>query len=128
VGVQLLPLIISANSPIMLLITIYKEARMDSNFSATYLLQHLESIAAQLDIEVCYEDLSDEEILIRSGGCKLLGRNLILIDSRRSTPEQAQILARELSKHDLEDLYILPQVREFIFSQSAPREKNLPHR
>jgi len=96
--------------------------------SDTSLLQHLESIAAQLEIEVCYEDLSDEEILIRSGGCKLLGRNLIIIDSRRPTEEQAQILARELLRYDLEDLYILPQVREFIFSQSSPREKNLPQR
>jgi len=98
---------------------------MSDTISATLLLQQLESIAAQLEIEVC---LSDEEILIRSGGCKLLGRNLIIIDSRRPTNEQAQILARELSKYDLEDLYILPQVREFIFSQSPPREKNLPQR
>jgi len=94
----------------------------------TSMLQHLESLARQLEIEVRYESLSDDEISVHSGGCKVLGRHFILIDSRRSPFEQAQILARELAKYELEDLYILPRVREFISLQSSPREKNLPHR
>lgn len=92
------------------------------------LLQHLESIARQLEIEVRYENLSDDEISVHSGGCKVLGRNFILIDSRRSPFERAQIMARELAKYELEDLYILPRVREFISLQSSPLEKNLPQR
>lgn len=92
------------------------------------LLQHLESIACQLEIEIRYESLSDDEISVHSGGCKVLGRHFILIDSRRSPFERAKILARELAKYELEDLYILPRVREFISFQSPPREKNLPHR
>jgi hypothetical protein len=105
-----------------------KEARMDSDFGATSLLQQLEGIAWQLEIEVRYESLSDDEIWIHSGGCKLLGRNLILIEMRHSPEERAQILARELAKYELDGLYILPRVREFIYLQSPPREKNLPQR
>ncbi len=94
----------------------------------TSMLQHLESIAGQLEIVVRYESLSDDEISVHSGGCRLLGRNLIIIDARCSADERARILARELAKYPLEDLYILPRVREFIFLQSPPREKNLPQR
>ncbi len=94
----------------------------------TSVLQHLESIAGQLGIVVRYESLSDEEISVHSGGCRLLGHNLIIIESRCPAEERARILARELAKYPLEDLFILPRVREFIFLQSLLREKNLPQR
>jgi len=99
---------------------------MDQDFSDTSLLQHLETLALQLKIEVRYENLSDEEIPIHSGGCKLSGRNLILIDLHLSFMERARILASELPGYDLESLYVLPRVREFILLQKSPGEKNLP--
>jgi hypothetical protein len=92
------------------------------------LLQHLESIAQQLEIEIRYENLSDDEISVHSGGCKVLGHHFVLIDSHCSPFERAQILARELARYELEDLYILPRIREFISLQSSPFEKNLPQR
>ena len=101
---------------------------MDSDLSTASLLQHLETVAAQLGIEVRYESLIDDEIFVHSGGCQVRGRHLILIDSCRSTFERARVLARELAKFELEDLYILPRIREFIGLQSPPREKNLPQR
>ncbi len=94
----------------------------------TSMLQYLESIAGQLEIIVRYENLSDDEISVQSGGCRLLEHNLVIIDSRYPTDERARILARELAKFPLEDLFILPRVREFIFLQSLLREKNLPQR
>lgn len=99
---------------------------MDSDLPDTYLLQHLESLAAQLEIEVRYESLADDEVTIHSGSCKLLGRDLILIDRQQPLVERARLLARELSRYDLENFYILPRVREFI--QASSREKNLPQR
>jgi hypothetical protein len=99
---------------------------MDEGFPDTTLLQHLEGLAAQLGIEVRYENLADDEVTIHSGGCKLLDRNLILIDRQQPPAQCARILARELSRYDLENLYILPRVREFI--QASSREKNLPQR
>ena len=99
---------------------------MSFDLADTVLLQHLEDLAAQLGIEVRYEDLADEELSIQSGGCKALGRNLILIERLRPPRERAQILARELSHLDLEELYILPRVRDFIDLQTLPREKKRP--
>ncbi len=94
---------------------------MDQDFSDTSLLQHLETLALQLNIEVRYENLSDEEIPIHSGGCRLSGRNLVIIDLHSPFMERARILARELSKYDLESLYVLPRVREFILLQKSPK-------
>jgi hypothetical protein len=94
----------------------------------TSLLRQLESIAGQLEIVVRYENLADDEISVHSGGCRLLEHNLIIIDCRCSADERARILARELAKYPLEDLFILPRVREFIFLQSPAREKYLPQR
>ena len=99
---------------------------MDHEFSDSLLLQHLEGLAARLGIEVRYENLADDEVTIHSGGCKLQGRNLILVDRQQPPAECARVLARELSRFDLENLYILPRVREFI--QTSSREKNLPQR
>ncbi|MBI4496099.1 MAG: hypothetical protein HY697_04100 [Deltaproteobacteria bacterium] len=82
------------------------------------LVQHLEAIAARLEVEVRYEDLADDEIAVQSGGCRLLGRSLIIIDRRCPPDQRARILARELSRYDLDSLYILPQIREFILLQS----------
>ncbi len=97
---------------------------MDQNLSETSLLQHLETLALQLNIEVRYESLSDEEIAIHSGGCKLSGRSLILIDLHLPFMERARILARELSRYDLESLYVLPLVREFILKQKSASERS----
>ena len=92
------------------------------------LLDHLERIAVQLAIEVRYESLADEELSIQSGGCRLQGQHLIIIDPHCSSKERARILARELSRYDLEAIYLPPRIREFILLHSGPREKNLPQR
>ena len=99
---------------------------MDEGFSDTALLQHLETLAARLEIEVRYENLADDEVTIHSGGCKLQNRNLILIDRHRPLAERARLLACELSRYDLENFSIPPRVRELI--QASSREKNLPQR
>ncbi len=97
---------------------------MDDEFSESFLLQQLEGVAEKLGIEVRYENLVDDELTIHSGGCRVLDRTLILIDKNQPLAVRARLLARELSRYDLEDYYLLPRVREFI--QASSREKNLP--
>ena len=99
---------------------------MDPDFSPTLLLQQLEGLAVRLGVEVRYENLADDELTFHSGGCRVLDRTLIIIDKNRPLPERARLLARELSRYDLEDFYLLPRVREFL--QASSLEKNLPHR
>ncbi len=95
-------------------------------FPHDFLLEQLEKVAAQLGIAIRYERLGDEEISVRSGSCKVLNRELIIIDADLNASGRACVLARELSAHDLEDLYILPAVRAYIALQSPLREKNRP--
>jgi len=99
---------------------------MISDLSDAALLAQLENLADQLGIRVRYEDLTDEEVSIQSGGCKVLGKTLILIEKARPPREQARILARELSRCNLEDLYLLPRVREFLDLHAPRREKKRP--
>jgi hypothetical protein len=101
---------------------------MVDSLSETSLLQHLENLAARMEIDVRYESLADEEISVRSGGCKLSGRRIIFIDLHLTPAEKARVLARELSRCDLENFYLLPLVREFILRQGSSPEKNLPQR
>ena len=101
---------------------------MKNDYYSFFLLQQLESLAFQLGIEVRYENLADEELTLHSGACKLFSRSLIIIDSRYPAWERAKLLAQELAKYDLENFYILPRVREFIFLHSSALEKNLPHK
>jgi len=99
---------------------------MDPALPDSFLLQEMESLAARLEIDVRYESLADDELTIHSGGCKVLDRKLIIIDKSQPIAERALLLARELSRYELEDFYLLPRVREFI--QASSREKNLPQR
>jgi hypothetical protein len=99
---------------------------MFEDWSDASLLQQLEDLAARLEIRIRYENLADDELFIQSGGCKILGRHLIIIDPRCAIGARARILGRELSKYNLEDVYILPRVREFISLQASFREKNRP--
>jgi len=123
-----LTLLFPANSSIISLNAFPGKGVMALDLPDLSLLQHLEGIARQLEIEIRYESLFDDEVSVHSGGCQVRGRHLILIDSCRSPFERARVLARELAKFELEDLYILPRIREFIGLQSSPREKNLPQR
>ena len=99
---------------------------MFSDLSDAALLHHLENLADQLGIEVRYENLADEEISIQSGGCKVLGKTLILVEKLRSPREQAQILARELSKYDLEDLLPPSPGEGFHRPSGAPAGEETP--
>ncbi len=101
---------------------------MDHSLADVFLLQELEKVAGQLGITVRYDNLADEEISIHSGACRVRGRTLIIIDAGLSFPVRASLLGRELSLHNLDELYILPRIREFIGLQSPPPEKNLPQR
>jgi hypothetical protein len=99
---------------------------MTEQWADVTLLQHLEDLAARLEVKIRHEALADDELFIHSGGCRILGRHLIIFDPRCPTGERSRILARELSQYNLEDVYVLPRVREFISLQAPFREKNRP--
>jgi len=72
----------------------------------------LEAVAEKLSIELEYCDLSDQEVPIRSGRCKVDGQEKIYMDKNLSVPRQIEILLEILGKFDLENIYVSAWIRE----------------
>lgn len=50
----------------------------------------------------------------RGGSCVFEAEKLVIMNKRYGDEERAEILARALSRMDLESLYLLPEVREYV--------------
>ena len=79
------------------------------------ILEALEEVAERLSIKVHYERMKAFEFRVQDGQCKLKGELKIYIDSRHSTKDKVSILAQELGKFNLENIYIPPLLREKVF-------------
>lgn len=78
------------------------------------LLQGLEGAAARLGVAVRYEEFRPDDFPTRSGSCLLHGQRLIIIDKSLPVRDRIQVLAQELGHFDLEQLYLVPEVRELL--------------
>ena len=79
------------------------------------LLGELEALAEKLGVEVVYERLPR----CHSGLCRLNNQYLLFVD--RALPEDAQVdvFVAALSRFSLDDLQVLPYVRQIFESQKA---------
>ncbi len=75
-------------------------------------LESLKKIAAELSIDIITGSLFDPEIIVKSGHCKVKGKDTIIIDNLLSTQEQSEIIIQTLKKFDLESVYLPPWIRE----------------
>jgi hypothetical protein len=80
------------------------------------LLQELETLAAQLGVELRYEELESQGGLCRYGGklCLIASRHLPLAG-------RIHLLSRELGRLPLEGVFLRPSVRELL---ERPPEAN----
>ena len=74
--------------------------------------QHLKELAEKLDITVSEQNLKVTGIKVKSGLCKVKGKNLFVMDKHRSVRDKIEILADTLTQFSLEDIYIIPAVRD----------------
>lgn len=77
-------------------------------------LEILEELCRRLLIAVSYEALESDDLRIQSGGCVVRGEHRIIIERSLPLSRKVQILAEELSRHDLANIYLPPYVRELI--------------
>ena len=84
----------------------------------TRLLMELESVAVKVGIQVIHEKLPGT----RSGLCRLRGHHLLFVDKRLRTEEQIEVFLIALSGLPLENLQLLPRVRELL-ARYQEREK-----
>jgi len=82
------------------------------------LLQHLEEIAERLGVELRYENLGQSGLRTEGGFCKVSGKSMILVNRRDPRRRKILVLARSLSKLNLEGIFIPPAVRRIIENQS----------
>jgi hypothetical protein len=81
---------------------------------ADQLLAALETLAEQLKIPVSYASVATEEVPGRGGLCILRGERRIIIERTLGAREKARLLASGLAQFDLEDVFLLPAVRQAI--------------
>jgi hypothetical protein len=86
------------------------------------ILNQLEELADNLGIEIRYETLKRDVGLQRGGLCRLRGEYLLFIDSKATTKEKIDGLARTLARFELDKVYIKPGLRDFL-GRYADREE-----
>ena len=77
-------------------------------------LESLKKIAAELSIDIITGSLFDPEIIVKSGHCKVKGKNTIIIDSLLSNQEQSEFIIQVLKELDLESVYLPAWIREHL--------------
>ncbi len=78
------------------------------------ILEQLEELAEKLSIKLQYEDLKKSGIKLRGGSCRVEEENRIIIDKRLKVNEKVEILANELSKLNLDDVFIPPRIKSLL--------------
>ena len=78
------------------------------------LLGQLESLAQNLAIEIRYETMTHEGTFSTGGLCRLKGKHVLIINSKASTKEKIEALARALCRFDLGQVYLRPGLRDFL--------------
>lgn len=93
--------------------------RMEDRLRDEQIVKALEEVAERLSVRIHYEDMKAFEFRIEDGSCRVKGEPSIFIDRKRPLKERIAVLARELQKFDLEDIYIPPLLREELLRPNA---------
>jgi len=96
-------------------------SREEDRLRDEQIIKALEEVAERLSVQVHYEEMKAFEFRVEDGSCRLRGEPSIFIDRKRPLKEKISILARELQKFDLEDIYIPPLLRERILLPDTDR-------
>jgi len=78
------------------------------------MLGQLEELAQSLAIQIRYEPIKKEGTFSPGGLCRLKGENLLIINSKATTKDKIQALAKAVNRFDLSQVYVRPGLREFL--------------
>jgi hypothetical protein len=81
------------------------------------LLEMIEKLAADLSIEVRY-DRGD----FVGGLCRIEREKVLIVHRDLSPARKIRVIARELGRMDLDNVYVVPALREVIESESGAHE------
>jgi ABC-type enterochelin transport system substrate-binding protein len=86
--------------------------------------QELKDLAEKLEITVSEQNLRTAGIKVKSGLCKVKGKNLFIMDKHKSIHKKIDTLASQLAKFPHEALYIMPAIREILEKKGIQTAKN----
>ena len=78
------------------------------------LYRHLVDAASRIGIRVAEQNLRATGVNAKSGLCQVKGEYVYIMDKKLPDSEKAGLLAQCLRNQSLDDIYIIPAVREFI--------------
>lgn len=86
-----------------------------AHLSDEALLQELEMLSERLGIEVRYEELEG-----KGGLCRYGGQFHLILNQTLSCRERVEAFTRALSTFPLDDIFVLPRLRDIIKTQPTP--------
>jgi hypothetical protein len=89
---------------------------IDSSMKPEQTYQDLKELADKLGVVVSEQNLRSTGIKVKSGLCKVKGKNILIIDKKLPLQDKNEVLASCLSKLPIEDIFIVPALREFLDS------------
>ncbi len=78
----------------------------------------MKEFAEKLDITVWERSFRNTGVKVKSGSCKIRGKEHFIMDMRLPVRRKNSILASHLSGIPREDIYIVPAVRDFLDKHS----------
>jgi len=78
------------------------------------LYQHLLDVAEKIQISVSEENLRRTGAKAKSGLCRVHGKDIFIMDKKATVREKVLLLAACLAQRPLDDIYIVPTVRDVI--------------
>ena len=78
------------------------------------LYQELKDLAERMYITVSEQNLRTSGIKVQSGLCTVKGKQMFIMDKHKSVHKKVRILAAQLAVMPLENLYVIPAVRELL--------------
>ena len=86
--------------------------------------QELKDLAEKLEINVSEQNLKTAGINVKSGLCKVKGKNMFIMDKHKSVHKRIKILTSHLAQISHENIFIVPAVRELLEKQKEFRIKD----
>ncbi|MFO7708981.1 MAG: hypothetical protein R6V84_12475 [Desulfobacterales bacterium] len=87
------------------------------------LFAELKNVSEKLGVFVEEHNFRDAGVRVTSGFCTVRGRKLFILDKHKSLSKKIDILGNFLSEMPLDDVYIVPAVRECITKRAGKEEE-----
>jgi hypothetical protein len=91
---------------------------------ADHLYQALKELAEKMGVDVAEQNFRVTGVPVKSGYCKVKGRELFLIDKHKTLHRKIDILSAFLGGMATEDVYLVPAIRDHLAKYRSP--ENLP--